>query len=133
MSSPSRAAKPRTRARASKVAPKVIAKIAATKSAAKAARPATPALAVANGASAEAKDAAKSVEDDYAATVEFFVDAERLDPADKPTFETFRPKFDQGARQRVDSARAALRHFAAQHKAMRPSLPTFIASRVCGP
>ena len=47
-----------------------------------------------DGASAEAKDSAKAVEDDYAAAVQFFVDAERADPKDKPTFETFRPQFE---------------------------------------
>jgi hypothetical protein len=61
MSSPSRAAKPRVKARASKVAPKAVVKIAA-KSAAKAARPAKPTLAVANGASAEAKRLAATLE-----------------------------------------------------------------------
>jgi hypothetical protein len=67
MSSPSRAVKPRAKARASKVAPKAVVKIAATKmasarSAAKAARPAKPTLAVANGASAEAKRLAATLE-----------------------------------------------------------------------
>jgi hypothetical protein len=67
MSSPSRAAKPRAKVRASKVAPKAVVKIAATKmastrSAAKAARPAKPTLAVANGASAEAKRLAATLE-----------------------------------------------------------------------
>jgi hypothetical protein len=67
MSSPSRAVKPRAKARASKVAPKAVVKIAAskiatTKSVAKAARPAKPTLAVANGASAEAKRLAATLE-----------------------------------------------------------------------
>jgi hypothetical protein len=62
MSSPSRAAKPRARARASKVAPKALVKIAAAKSTAKAVRPAKPTLAVANGASAEAKRLAATLE-----------------------------------------------------------------------
>jgi hypothetical protein len=67
MSSPSRAVKPRAKARTSKVAPKAVvkiaaSKIAATKSAAKAARPAKPTLAVANGASAEAKRLAATLE-----------------------------------------------------------------------
>ena len=67
MSSPSRAAKPRAKARASKVASKAVVKIAATKpattrSAGKAARPAKPTLAVANGASAEAKRLAATLE-----------------------------------------------------------------------
>jgi hypothetical protein len=67
MSSPSRAAKPRTRARAGKAAPKNVVKIAAAKiaagrSAAKASRPVKPTLAVANGASAEAKRLAATLE-----------------------------------------------------------------------
>ena len=62
MSSPSRAAKPRVKARAGKVAPKAVVKISAAKSAAKAARPAKPTLAVANGASAEAMRLAATLE-----------------------------------------------------------------------
>jgi hypothetical protein len=67
MSSPSRVVKPRAKARASKVVPKAVVKIAATKiaatkSAAKAPRPAKPILAVANGASAEAKRLAATLE-----------------------------------------------------------------------
>jgi hypothetical protein len=67
MSSPSRAAKPRVKARAGKVAPKAVVKIGAAKivgakSAAKAARPAKPTLAVANGASAEAMRLAATLE-----------------------------------------------------------------------
>ena len=67
MSSPSRAAKPRAKARTSKVTPKAVVKIAATKMAAtkaagKVARPARPTLAVANGASAEAKRLAATLE-----------------------------------------------------------------------
>jgi hypothetical protein len=67
MSSPSRVAKPRAKARTSKVTPKAVVKIAATKLAAtkpagKAARPVKPTLAVANGASAEAKRLAATLE-----------------------------------------------------------------------
>src|ERR1700677_3594670 len=67
MSAPSRAAKPRARARTGKAAPKTVvklatAKLAAGKSAAKAARPSKPTLAVANGASAEAKRLAATLE-----------------------------------------------------------------------
>jgi hypothetical protein len=62
MSSPSRAAKPRAKARTSKVTPKAVVKITATKANAKAARPAKPTLAVANGASEEAKRLAATLE-----------------------------------------------------------------------
>jgi methyl-accepting chemotaxis protein len=47
-----------------------------------------------DGASAEAKAAAKAAEEDYAGAIQFFADAERLDPPAKPTFETFRPKLE---------------------------------------
>jgi methyl-accepting chemotaxis protein len=47
-----------------------------------------------DGASAEAKTAAKAAEDDYATAIQFIADAARLDAADKATFDAYKPKLE---------------------------------------